>query len=232
MKWFRVDNDSRVQPPQGSYSDWKEAVAEDCKRQCVYCCIHESSLGIDNFHVDHFRPAIKFVSLVNEITNLYFCCPICNRFKSDDWPAEPCDIYSIPCYVDPGKVDFSELITVSDGYFAIGKYPASAYFIARLFLNRPQLIRERRKHDVLARMDSVIDFVDSVLKMNELIDTPDVVRLLGEILVAQQKVLVAFRNLTKSPPYELKEIKRPKALEKRKSPGMGSRRIRNKKTEK
>ena len=146
MNWKLVVKDTKNQPATGSYSDWKEQIAEECFYQCVYCSIHESQFGgINNYHIDHFRPKSfpEFKSLENDICNLFYSCPICNRFKSDDWPAEP-DI-NIISYPDPSKINYSDLFVMTDNYEIFGKYTSSKYLVIRLFLNRAQLIMERRE---------------------------------------------------------------------------------------
>ena len=151
MSWFKIDNASREQPSGGSYNDWKAEIARDCRNQCVYCSIHEARFGgIDNFHVDHFRPKSReeFAHLSEVITNLYLSCPICNRFKSDDWPSDPCPEFSKPSYIDPAEVDFSTVVTVGENHLVSGTTVSSTYVVARLFLNRPQMIRERRVRSV------------------------------------------------------------------------------------
>ena len=104
MNWKLVNKDPTTQPKRGTYSDWKEQIAQECYNQCVYCSIHESQFGgINNFHIDHFRPKSIFKNLENDICNLFYSCPICNRFKSDDWPNEPnLDTISYP---DPSNID-------------------------------------------------------------------------------------------------------------------------------
>jgi len=110
LRWKQVDNSARQQPVAGAYTDWKEEIAHDCGHQCVYCAIPEAAFGgIDNFHVEHYRPKSIFQDLRDTITNLYLACSICNRFKGNDWPAEPPDDHSISCYPDPADHDYNAL---------------------------------------------------------------------------------------------------------------------------
>jgi 5-methylcytosine-specific restriction endonuclease McrA len=104
MNWKLITKDAKNQPVSGVYSDWKELVAQECFYQCVYCAIHEAQFGgIDHYHIDHYRPKsiAEFKHLENNIGNLFYACPICNRFKSNDWPGEP-DL-NTPTYPDPSK---------------------------------------------------------------------------------------------------------------------------------
>ena len=145
MNWQLIQKDAARQPPTGSYSDWKEVIASECNGQCVYCSLHEAQCGLDNFHVEHFRPKSRpeFEHLANDILNLFLACPICNRFKSNDWPNEPdLDVISYP---DPSVHNYSDLFDVNSNYEVEGKYVASRYLTERLLLNRAQLIMERRE---------------------------------------------------------------------------------------
>ncbi len=108
MKWKRVPKENCKQPTTGTYSDWKEILAEEGFHQCVYCAIPEPRFGgIRNFHVEHYRPKSlkRFQKLTNDIRNLYFACAICNTFKGDDWPAEPDAQFHSHCFPDPSKTD-------------------------------------------------------------------------------------------------------------------------------
>ena len=111
MNWKQIDRESRIQN-EGVYSEWKQQISNDCYNQCVYCSIHEMPWGgIDHYHIDHFRPQSKFEDLVNIITNLYHCCPICNKFKSNDWKNEPNDLDRI-CYPDPSDYNYTDLFNL------------------------------------------------------------------------------------------------------------------------
>src|ERR1051325_1197957 len=145
MKWKRVA-ENRTQPTAGTYADWKTQIANDCHQQCVYCAISESRYGgLDNFHIDHFKPRSKFEELEQIITNLFLACAICNRFKSNDWPSEPLEDHSHPAYPDPASYDYNDLFEIESETLLIkGKHPATVYVTEKLYLNRPQLIIERR----------------------------------------------------------------------------------------
>ena len=147
MNWKLVHKDPANQPPGNNPSEWKEQIAAECYHQCVYCSIHEKPWGgIDHYHIDHFRPKSKaeFEHLICDICNLFYACPVCNRFKSDDWPGEPSNL-DVVCYPDPSHTNYADLFEHDvDTFLLRGKYIASKYLISRLYLNRPQLIFERR----------------------------------------------------------------------------------------
>jgi hypothetical protein len=147
LKWHRIRKEISVQPSRGTYHNWKDKVAEECYHHCTYCAIPEERFGgIRNFHVDHHRPKAIFDKLENDIKNLFLACSICNGFKSDDWPNEPAKDHSRPAYPCPSKVDYTDLFDCLKTGEINGLYIAAKYVVERLFLNRPQLILERREY--------------------------------------------------------------------------------------
>jgi hypothetical protein len=190
MQWFRIPKESSTKPNTGKYySDWKEPLSIEGRGQCVYCTISLRSFGgIRNFHVEHYRPkgANKFPELENEYSNLFFACSICNGFKGDDWKSEPSTYLDNNAYPDPSKVNYSEFLFQTNLYLIDSKYITGRYIIQKLFLNRPQLILERKSfylHEILKKeaeklKDIVVEikkqektnpFVDSLITASETI---------------------------------------------------------------
>lgn len=153
MQWPVLVGKKRVQPSEGTWHHWKQRIADDCDGRCIYCAISEARFGgIRNFHVEHFRPKIRFPKLENKIKNLYLACAICNVLKSDDWPCEPAPNHSLAAYPDPSGADFNGLFAVSPQTHQVDSATvAGRYLIERVVLNRAQLILERR-------LDAVIRF--------------------------------------------------------------------------
>lgn len=148
MKWFKIDKTQTKQPEIGMYNDWKALLADEGRHQCVYCAIPEASFGgIRNFHVEHYRPKSneEFKHLKNAIANLFYACPVCNTFKGDDWPCSPPDNLSVPCYADPSVVDYNYIFLRTGSLEIEGANQAARYMVEKLYLNRPQLIQERRQ---------------------------------------------------------------------------------------
>jgi hypothetical protein len=207
MNWKLVNKDPRAQPTKGTYSDWKEQIAKECFYQCVYCSIHEAQFGgINNFHIDHYRPKSVFKKLENDICNLFYSCPICNRFKSDDWPNEPdLDLVSYP---NPSNIDYSELFDVNKDYLVDGRYTASKYLELRLYLNRAQLIFERREQ-VKVRAATILMKELSLLidKLNDddLKEANEAYKALTSI---QSKIQELGELRKKIRPYELEDIRK------------------------
>lgn len=168
MYWEKIDNSIRIQPSSGEYSNWKQQISDDCFNKCVYCSIHEQPWGgINHYHIEHFRPKSKFKKLKNIIQNLYHSCPVCNRFKSDDWPNIPTSLNRY-CYPNPSKIDYNDLFEPLAGDFLLrGKSIAANYLIHRLFLNRPQLIFERREFYLNNKYNQLYDEVKSLVELSK-----------------------------------------------------------------
>lgn len=155
MKWFRIPKENSVKPAKGGYSDWKEPLSIEGREQCVYCSININSFGgIRNFHVEHYKPKAegKFPELKDEYSNLFFACAICNCFKSDDWENEPSEKLDNHAYPDPAKVDYSDFLFQDALHLVDSNHITGKYIVQKLFLNRPQLILERKSFDLHSRL--------------------------------------------------------------------------------
>jgi hypothetical protein len=213
MRWRKVKN-PRIQPKKGKYSDWKQQVADDCWAQCVYCAIHESRYGgLDNFHVEHHRPKSlsQFAALINSITNLFLSCAICNRFKSNDWPNDPTVDGSVACYPDPSVWDYNDLFRIVQDTFEIeGLNVASCYIVERLYLNRPQLILERRTAAVAQRLAQCENFVEKAsAELLSVRDDNRSVPLLARLAMLMADLSRTFRSASSTRPYRLEDVRRP-----------------------
>lgn len=204
MNWKQIDRNTRVQH-KGVYTSWKQQISNECFNQCVYCSIHENPWGgIDHYHIDHFRPQSKFKDLKNTITNLYHACPICNKFKSDDWQNEPNDL-EIICYPDPSDHNYSDLFTIDTTNNTLeGKYVSSRFLINRLYLNRPQLVYERREYFLKLKAESLIN---DARKLIELSNDMDLIKQTFSLIADMTQHLHVRGNITQ---YKLVDIKKPK----------------------
>lgn len=204
MNWQKIDKAKRKQE-SGEYNEWKEQIAADCYYMCVYCSIHESHWGgIDHYHIDHYKPKSKFPNLINTITNLYYACPVCNRFKSDDWQGDSNDL-NVICYPDPSDHDYRDLLKMDlQSYILIGKYTSSKYLINKLYLNRPQLIYERRENCLRSKAQKLISETAELIKLcNDI----DIVKEAFEIIASITQHIHAKSNIR---PYKLVDIRRKK----------------------
>lgn len=207
MNWRLILKNKKTQPTTGEYNDWKQQIANECFNQCVYCSIHEQQFGgIDHYHIDHYRPKSRaeFEALKNDILNLFYSCPICNRFKHDDWPGEPTSL-DIVCYPDPSATDYATLFDLNPGTYLIsGRYTASTYLIERLYLNRPQLVYERREM-VLKERESALTSEITSLAQN--INDNDTLKTVLNLTNAIRQHLAKREKIR---PYSLQEIRKPK----------------------
>ncbi len=117
----------------------RAAVREAYGRRCGYCGVSEIWVG-GELEIDHFRP-LRYGG-ADTLDNLVYACTICNRFKSDYWPADDAPDNLRLLY--PSKDDLSaHVLQTSDGRL-VGLTPRGWFHIDRLHLNRPLLIELRR----------------------------------------------------------------------------------------
>ncbi len=207
MNWRLVIKDPKKQPDKGAYSDWKEQIAEECFYQCVYCSIHEGQFGgINNYHIDHFRPKSIFTKLENDILNLFYACPICNRFKSDDWPAEP--NLSLVSYPDPSQNDYASLFTLKNDFQIEGKHTASQYLVLRLFLNRAQLIMERREEIKIKEATELMKELSALIDKVGKYDMKEAYETLKVVDKVKNNIQELCEQRKKIRPYALKDIRK------------------------
>lgn len=73
-------------PPSLPYSEYKPYLRADFFHSCAYCTIMESEAGAIRFTIDHYEPQKKRTDLVNEYSNLLWCCDTCNTRKGERSP--------------------------------------------------------------------------------------------------------------------------------------------------
>lgn len=166
MKWRRVPKEKSSQPVTGNYHDWKPLLAKEGFHQCVYCAISESAFGgFRNYHVEHYKPKSRYPKLENKFSNLFYACAICNTFKGDDWPGEPHQEHLGAAYPDPSLTDYALLFDVAPNGVVAGRNIAANYLVEKLYLNRPQLISERRAQAAFAKIDEFAAFVRAQMRV-------------------------------------------------------------------
>ncbi len=207
MNWKLIVKDIKKQPAIGTYTDWKEQIAEECFFQCVYCSIHESQFGgIDHYHIDHFKPKIKFPKHINDILNLFYTCPICNRFKNDDWPGEP-DLNTIS-YIEPSKYDYALLFDLNKDFELEGKYTASKYMVLRLYLNRAQLILERREAHRRNRESELRESINTLLLDVDKLDKDYAFEIVMSVTQVFNNLLTLEQKKREIRQYKLSDIRK------------------------
>ncbi|MBK7862486.1 MAG: hypothetical protein IPJ65_28540 [Archangiaceae bacterium] len=131
----------------------------------MYCCIHEAGFGgYRNFHVEHLRPKSRFRSQENKYSNLFYACAVCNALKGNDWPKAKELVPDVVCYPDPSVVNYATLFSADGDSSVSGTTLAGKYLVEKLYLNRPQLLMERRHTRVLAELEQEMSEIDSVIE--------------------------------------------------------------------
>lgn len=208
MNWPIIQKNPAQFPVTGTYKQWKPLLAREATNKCVYCAIHENQMGgIRNFHVEHYRPKSKFKKLENDFQNLFYSCPVCNTFKSNDWPNEPTGEHSIVSYPDPSATNYNHLFDVDTRQGVIqGKNVAAKYVQEKLFLNRPQLITERKIASVLTRSKQAIDKTKELLE--QLTDNSDYKQISQEFMGIWSEWDTLKEKLREVPRYGVRDTQR------------------------
>ena len=215
MNWKRIPKENSIAPTYGLYSDWKPLLSVEGFHQCVYCTISEGSFGgIRNFHVEHYRPKAldEFKELENDYTNLFYSCSICNSFKSDDWPNHPDNTFNKAYYPDPSKVDYTQLFQVfEDSGLIAGQNYTGTYILNKLYLNRPQLIINRRENLTELKYQELITNIQvQKKKLFSLIElgNKDALDLLKELDKRVVSLEQTYHEKEKTIPYADNQVKR------------------------
>lgn len=157
-----------------AYRHYEVEITNDCLERCVYCDVHIKEIGLEGFHLDHFRPQDVFPDLINTPDNLVIGCPKCNRWKSSHWPV------SVELglthndnvgFIDPfghNRLDFFKVN--SDGTLTPLKGP-SQYLINLLNLNRASRVLVRRNRLLSCKLDQLIQLAElTIQQTSNLID--------------------------------------------------------------
>ena len=207
MRWYRIPTPRIAQPTTGGYQDWKYLLAGEGNRQCVYCAVADTAWGgYRIFHVEHYRPKDTFPDLCDIIENLFYSCPVCNVFKGNDWPGDPSPALDSECYPDPCVTDYNTLFSETEDGELEGRNTAARYVVERLYLNRAQLILERREAALDARFGQVIE---AIAEHRERLDQApvDLVDRLATLLL---EITALQQRRRRVQPYERGGIERPR----------------------
>lgn len=99
----------------------REAVRAVYHQQCGYCGVSETWTGSE-LEIDHFHPVAH--GGTDDLSNLVYACPACNRFKGDYWPAEgaPADFRLL----HPGQDDLEAHLVETFNGRLVGLTPTQA----------------------------------------------------------------------------------------------------------
>jgi HNH endonuclease len=129
----------------------REAVRQAYVYRCGYCGVHEEEAG-GALEIDHFQPRIRGGG--DDLDNLVYCCPTCNRLKGDFWPPDSSSTTSNRL-LHPIQDDLTSHICEGEDGQLIALSTTGGFHIARLRLNRPPLIalrRSRKERDQLRQV--------------------------------------------------------------------------------
>jgi hypothetical protein len=126
----------------------REAVRRAYGYRCAYCGVQEEEAGSE-LEIDHFQP--RSVGGGDDLDNLVYCCPTCNRLKGDFWPmGDPSTTNRR--LLHPKRDDLAaHLREEMDGRLT-ALTETGAFHIERLRLNRPPLVVLRRTRHEGARL--------------------------------------------------------------------------------
>jgi len=92
-----------------NYQSYKAYLASDFSCRCGYCDMPDYLTDVP-FEIDHFIPRSIFSGkndeLLTKYSNLVYCCPRCNKSKSDQFDGN--DLSDNPRFYDPGSVDVNK----------------------------------------------------------------------------------------------------------------------------
>lgn len=122
--------------------DLRVLVTERARSRCEYCQTQQDI--VVDMTIDHIRPRIA--GGTDEAENLCLCCAGCNSRKQDHVTGiDPETITETPLF-NPRTQNWQEHFRWSlDGVEVIGLTPVGRATVARLKLNRPQLLIARRR---------------------------------------------------------------------------------------
>jgi hypothetical protein len=121
----------------------RKRVAAEARYRCGYCQTQQGVIGMP-LHIEHIIP--EAVGGSSEIENLWLACPLCNNYKGTQTHAvDPVSGERILLF-NPRTQDWHEHFEWSgDGIQVIGLTPTGRATVVALQLNRPFLLRARRR---------------------------------------------------------------------------------------
>lgn len=117
----------------------RQSVRRAYDYRCGYCGVQEEETGSE-LEIDHFQP--RSAGGGDELNNLVYCCPTCNRLKGDFWPLGDSSVPSLPL-LHPKRDDLSMHLREDVEGRLVALTEMGAFHIDRLRLNRPPLVALR-----------------------------------------------------------------------------------------
>lgn len=112
---------------RADYHAYKPYLENDFCKKCGYTgCSQIWFGGRRTFQIDHLKPKSKYPHLINDYSNLVYCCSYVNRAKSDD---------DSPNYLDPCDVDYNMHFERNDMGYIIPKSDQARYMVEHMDLD-------------------------------------------------------------------------------------------------
>jgi len=143
-------------------TDIRRLVRERASYSCEFCGVTEIDAG-GELTIDHFHPKSKGGG--DDPDNLVYSCARCNQYKGDYWS---CSTIA-PQLWNPRKEPASRHFLELDNGVLMGLTEVGIVSIERLRLNRPLLIRNRKRRQqrveyelLFKRYRDLIDLINQV----------------------------------------------------------------------
>lgn len=121
----------------------RERVAASARYRCGYCQTQQDVIGMP-LHIEHIIPEAAGGS--SEIENLWLACPLCNNYKGAQTHApDPASGERVPLFNPRTHAWHEHFRWSDDNVEIIGLTPTGRATVAALKLNRPPLLRARRR---------------------------------------------------------------------------------------
>ena len=165
---------------KNNYRAYKPELRIDFNSRCGYCdTADEYSGGARGYQIDHFAPKSKFAKMETDYINLVYCCPFCNRAKSNKWigdKAKPSHDGQRG-FVDPCDPDFDNHIERDDQGRVVALSELGQYMISNLNL---QLLR----HQFLWQAQRLDKIANKLMELKPLVEkgTPEYIQILEELV--------------------------------------------------
>jgi hypothetical protein len=135
----------------------RRAVRQQYNFACGYCGVSEIDVGSE-LEIDHFHPISQGGS--DELENLVYACPACNRNKATYWPAPDTPTHLNLLHPLTDNLE-THIRLLPDGYLA-GLTSRGWFHIEWLHLNRLQLVALRQKQTLYQRTQALIEEMQQI----------------------------------------------------------------------
>lgn len=121
----------------------RERVEEQAQHRCGYCLSQEEVIGA-SMEIDHLLP--EALGGLTEEENLWLACTFCNSYKGDQFAALDPETGELVRLFNPRlQRRIEHFAWTPEGDQVIGLSPAGRATVSALKLNRPILVRARRR---------------------------------------------------------------------------------------